>query len=285
VQTDSGVTYVSGIQPGVNAWIDVVARNGHKTRLVVLAKQEAENAWKVRMDGEEHLLITPQDLFTDADQQASPIVLHERDHAEFVFTLMPPLQSAPTSTLPLTATATTAQFVSYAATAKAKKIDLQMDLLKPAGVAPPVKLAPPPAWRKNGVAQAPDAGDLPAAALWSITVPAHALNGLSELFLEVRYQGDVARLTQAGRLLSDDFYNGLAWPVGLRRFMDASNATKLQLSILPQRQDAPIYFETPKPIQFAPNGQAVQLDNLRLVPEYQMILNQSTNQNLRQAKR
>ena len=81
--------------------------------------------------------------------------------------------------------------------------------------APPVKTGPAQDWRPHGVAQAPAAGDLPQAAQWSIAVPAGALNGLSELFLEVSYEGDLARLTANHKLLDDDFYNGKPWMVGL----------------------------------------------------------------------
>jgi hypothetical protein len=46
------------------------------------------------------------------------------------------------------------------------------------------------------------------------------MNGLSNLFLKVDYVGDVARLSAKNRLLDDDFYNGISWSVGLKRFRD-----------------------------------------------------------------
>jgi hypothetical protein len=99
------------------------------------------------------------------------------------------------------------------------------------------------------------------------------MQDISELFLQVDYQGDVARLSAANHLLTDDFYNGHPWLVGLGRFLQSQRAGTFELSILPLRKDSGIYLETPKPIVFSPAGQIGQLDGIELVPEYQLILN------------
>jgi hypothetical protein len=122
------------------------------------------------------------------------------------------------------------------------------------------------------VAQAPSEAELPDAGKWSVTVPAHALAGLNELFLEIRYKGDVARLTSANRLLTDNFYNSQTWSVGLRRFLNLAQENKLELSVLPLRKDAPVYFELPQAISFSPKGQIDQLEGLRLIPEYELTI-------------
>jgi hypothetical protein len=96
---------------------------------------------------------------------------------------------------------------------------------------------------------------------------------VSELFLEVRYQGDIARLYADHHLLADDFYNGRAWSIGLRRFLNAEDAKKFELHILPLRKDAPVYMELPRPAEFSANGQTEKLESIRLVPEYQLTIN------------
>ena len=101
------------------------------------------------------------------------------------------------------------------------------------------------------------------------------MDGLNDLFLEVKYQGDVARLYAGSDLLTDNFYNGQAWSIGLRRFLGANAANPLTLSILPLRQDAPVYFELPAAPPFSTNGQIDKLEDLRLVPEYQLVLTES----------
>jgi hypothetical protein len=269
VVSQDGVTYVREIELGVDAWIDLTAKNGEKTRIVVLKSDEAENAWKVRMDGVERLLITRQDFFADADGR---IRLRSRGEPRFAFTVTPPLDHAPQASLALTQTASSAQSVSFAATAQERTLELKVKQIQAAGEAPRVKLAPPPVWRLRGVAQAPAEGDLAPAAKWSIMVPRGALGGLNELYLQIAYEGDVARLYAQDRLLTDDFFNGLDWTVGLKRFLAPSNTATVQLEILPLRQDAPVYFETPHKLEFPASGQLGKLKSVKLVPEYELVV-------------
>jgi hypothetical protein len=154
--------------------------------------------------------------------------------------------------------------------ARQPKLDIR--LLNDAGVAPPVWLGPRADFRARGVAEAPSEAALPGSARWSIGVPADALNGLSELFLDVKYQGDVARLYDHGKLLDDDFYNGQPWSIGLRRFLTAGKSWNLELDVLPLPKDAPIYIEVARPIHSAQNGQACSVESIRLTPEYQLVI-------------
>jgi beta-galactosidase len=275
---DSETIYVSGVKPGVESSIDLVASGGNTIRLVVLTAKEAENAWKVHIGGADHLLLTSQDFFADPDAQQARIWLRSRATAQFEFTMTPPLSGHPQASLPLTRTAATARIAIFAAEAKARNLELHCRQIRAAGDAPPVKIGPVPDWRPHGVAQAPPETELAQAATWSITVPQGDLDalgkidGLSELFLEINYRGDVARLYSAHRLLLDDFYNGEPWSIGLRRFLDADSANTLELSILPLRKDAPIYIESPNHLDFAPNGQINTLEGVSLVPEYQLVI-------------
>jgi hypothetical protein len=58
--------------------------------------------------------------------------------------------------------------------------------------------------------------------------------------------------------------------IGLARFLAPRGPSSFDLSILPLRKDAPFYFELADPPQFAPNGQIGKLDDIRLIPEYQL---------------
>jgi hypothetical protein len=269
ITTEAGVTYVSGIQPGVDAWINLVARDGRKTRVGLLTADEAESAWRVRLGGAERLLITNQDFFVADD---GGIHLRSRGTNRFAFTLTPPLAHAPQSSLPLTRGEASAQAVSYHAQGRERELQAQVKVVRAAEQVAPVKLAPPPSWRANGVAQAPAEGELTQAGKWSITVPAGAMNGLDELYLRIRYEGDVARLYDGGKLLTDDFFNGLDWQVGLKRYLATKDAKTLELEILPLRQDAPVYFETPRKVAFGSSRQVGNVESVRLLPEYELVL-------------
>jgi beta-galactosidase len=277
--TASGdATVVAGFKPGIDSFIDLTAPNGRRTRLVVLTQQESEDAWKVRMGGDSadrasnHLLITAQDFFADPNGQPARIWLRSRGAAKFTFSITPPIAATLQANLPLVQADANAQAVCFTAETKARKPELRYTGAQPAGDAPPVSIGPAPAWRAHGVAQAPGEEIPPYAARWSITLPPNPLEGLSDLYLQVRYRGDLARFTMGKRLLTDNFYNGQPWSIGLRRFIDSKENNSFELSVLPLRKDAPVYFELAEHPEFAPNGQVDALDDLRLVPEYELVL-------------
>jgi hypothetical protein len=272
VSREADTTYVSGVQPGIDSSLDLVALDGRKVRLVVLSTEEAENAWKVRIQGADHLLVTAQDFFADPASARQNIWLRSIGNPRFNFSITPPLAAPLASTLPLTVQSAGPGVARYAAQAPASQPKFKGTQTRIAGVAPPVKLGPPPAWRSNGVAMAPSEGDLAQAAKWSIQLQPGAADGLSELYLETKYVGDVARLYRGSQLLTDNFFNGRPWCIGLRRFLDPQGATNFDLSVLPLRRDAPVYFETPKPLDFPSHGQSVGVDSMRLIPEYQLVL-------------
>ena len=267
---NSGTIYVSGIQPGVESSIDLVSTQGNPVRLVVLTAREAEDAWKVHISGSDHLLITEQDFFADPDAQPAHIWLRSRATRQLAFTITPPPAAPLETTAPLTSAPAAGQAEAFTAEAPAWSAALECRQIRATGLAPPVSLGPSLPWRPHGVAQAPSAGELSQAAEWEITVPAGALNGLSELFLEVNYQGDVARLSANHRLLTDNFSNGKPWSIGLTRFLAPRGTSTFELSILPLRKDAPVYFELADPPRFPPDGQIGKLDDIRLIPEYEL---------------
>jgi hypothetical protein len=269
---EPGVTYVSTFQPGIDSAIDLVSAEGKRVRLVVLSAAEAEGAWKVHVQGADRLLISSQEFFANPDAQSGEIRLRSAGDPHFQFGVTPPLDTPLTANLRLTRTSAKDRAVSFEAVADTLHPELKYNQTQAVGLVPPIKLGPVAAWRANAVAQAPGEGELPEAGKWSIQVPSGAMKGVDEMFLEVRYQGDVARLYAEHRLLDDDFYNGNPWRIGLRRFLDGNGAGNFELSVLPLRKDAPVYFENPESPVYGENGQIGKIDGLRLVPVYQLVL-------------
>jgi hypothetical protein len=54
--------------------------------------------------------------------------------------------------------------------------------------------------------------------------------------------------------------------------MKSEGNSTFELNVLPLRRDAPVYFELPSRTEFGPNGQVDTVEQLRLVPEYQLVL-------------
>ena len=63
-----------------------------------------------------------------------------------------------------------------------------------------------------------------------------AWQGLSDLFLHVDYEGDIAMAYIDGRLVADNFCNGTPWRIGLKRFMPDVLAHGLCLVFRPLQQ-------------------------------------------------
>lgn len=265
---DAGVVYLSGVQPGAESRVDLVSAQGGKLRIVLLSATDAENAWKTRIGGQERLLITNCEFLADD----AHIWLRSIGSPRFLFSTVPPMQSLPRANLKLEPDGSIKPPGALMALAPERSLTPQVHLDLPAGEALPVETGPQALWRKQPVAVAPSEAPLPGAARWRIEIPANALDGLADLFLEVNYQGDVARLSKGGKLLDDDFFNGETWSIGLKRFLSAGKESAFDLSILPLRKDAPFFLEPAKPTRYGRNGQVCGLDRVQLVPEYELVI-------------
>ena len=107
------------------------------------------------------------------------------------------------------------------------------------------------------VSEEPVDADFDAAAVYRIPLPTDSLERQS--LLQIDYRGDVARLYADGRLVADNFYNGLPFLLGLWRL--PADVRELELRILPLQKDMPVYF--PREADTTP-GEAVT--RLQLLP-------------------
>ncbi len=108
---------------------------------------------------------------------------------------------------------------------------VELEALAPAGPVRSISLG------KQGVAEQPAEADFDAAAVWKIRLP--ELPEPEDWFLEIDYDGDVARVYADGRLVEDNFWNGRKMLV---RVSDLAGKDA-ELRILPLRKDAPIYLQ------------------------------------------
>jgi beta-galactosidase len=80
----------------------------------------------------------------------------------------------------------------------------------------------------------------------------------------------VARVTLNGKLLVDDFYNGNALDVGLRRYAPEILNADLEIAVLPLRKDAPIFMAPSARPDFGAAGSVVDLQGIEIIPHYQL---------------
>lgn len=94
---------------------------------------------------------------------------------------------------------------------------------------------------KRGVAEAPSDKDFESAAAWVVQLNGN-VGARRDLLLRIAYVGDAARVYLGGKLLTDNFYNGKVFEVGLSRYAPDVYRKELTIEVLPLRKGAPIHL-------------------------------------------
>ena len=112
------------------------------------------------------------------------------------------------------------------------------------------------------VAAQPTEEDFGKAATWVIS-NLNELNENLDLYLQISYRGDVARIYADGQLVEDNFWNGKPMLVRLSDLV----GKRVELKILPLGKDYPIYLQKEQKAELdkAPNGILLSLDGIQVL--------------------
>ncbi len=89
---------------------------------------------------------------------------------------------------------------------------------------------------------------------------------INDCFVRIQYEGDRAKAFIDGEYVTDHFYTGRTWEIGLKRF---AFSKELILEIYPLRENAPVYLETWPDMK---GGVACELVHVTAELEYHTIL-------------
>jgi hypothetical protein len=228
--TESGVARVSDVQPSATSpAISLKSDSGKKLAILLLSDADSLTLWKEKLAGKERLFLTRAGLVVDGDA----LRLTASDPKNLSVAILP----APKS---LTIDGKTVEgktdglFTRFTVPAdKPDPVTAKVEQTRKAGPARVVPLG------KAKVASEPTDADFKQAAAWTIKLPA-GTDPSRDLLLRIRYVGDVARIKLGGKLLTDNFYNGKPFEVGLKRFGADVYEKGLTLEILPLSKTAPI---------------------------------------------
>jgi len=148
--------------------------------------------------------------------------------------------------------------------AKAISVKAGVEPVKPAGAPREIPLST----GKSHIALAPAEAEFTNAAVWNIKLPQNLDLNLDPI-LRIHYLGDVARLTLNGQLIDDNFYNGKAFDLGLKRYTPEVLNGNLRLEILPLRKDAPIYLADEAKPDFGKSRSIARVNKLEIINRYQ----------------
>ncbi|HEY3761185.1 MAG TPA: beta-galactosidase [Verrucomicrobiae bacterium] len=262
VQTNNE-TIVSHIRPGTRVAMRIETAYG-PLQIVVLSDEQSLEFWKQKWQGSDRAFLTHAGLVADGGN----LRLTSSNRDAFNFAVYP----AP-STISLDGRElhgkTVGVFTDFKLRRPAQEsFHVKLEQIQLAG--PPREI--PMGKIRQPVAMAPVDDDFKQAAIWRIKLPAN-LDLSTDPLLRIHYVGDVARVTLNGKLLTDNFYNGTVFEVGLRRYAPGIFNTDLRLEILPLRKDAPIMLPKEGQPDFGGKQSIVSLDSVELVPRYQVELN------------
>ncbi len=104
---------------------------------------------------------------------------------------------------------------------------------------------------------------------WMVHVPEKAFEGVSDLILNIDYVGDTCAAFIDGEMVTDHFYSGDTWRIGLKRFSDRLEKDGMYFYFRPMAPDAPYLIDLPEdqPVDFS-EGDALEVRSISIISEY-----------------
>lgn len=227
------------------------------TDVLLLSEAQSLTCWKGIFQGRERLFLTAAGLTLDADS----LILTASEPAQHSVAVYPDPKGLLSAGKAVRTTQEGLFRRYHALPFNSAAVKVIAEAIRPAGAARKI------ARGSQGVAEAPAESDFADAAAWHITLPKDTA-AERDLILRIHYTGDVARLFLGSTLLTDNFYNGKPFEIGLRRFAPEVYRQPLRLEILPLPKEAPIYLTHPIPPQaFGAKG-AVHLESVEIIERH-----------------
>jgi hypothetical protein len=238
--------------------------------LVLLPESQAETVWRV--DDPSLLLLTSKAAFSDGNHWTIQSIGDPEINFGVFGTATPP------RSLEAEVHSTAGDGIFHPYRVKLQQVELHVKVSQVQIVSPRGSWTFGPAfpWRTQAVPLAPDDADFKMAGVWKIDLPRIPTDAdISNVFLQIAYQGDVARLySDDHRLLDDNFWNGLPWSIGMKEIISDWRKPdgNLELRVLPLPEKFPMYLENVDELHFNSAGVADNLTSVQLVPQYQLVL-------------
>jgi hypothetical protein len=248
------------LRPGPGVALKLHSSHGQPVQIVVLDEADSLALWKNEWQGRERGFLTRAGLVIDGNQ----LLLNSPDLADLTVGIYPAPAKVESDghALESTAEGVFRRFTPPAP--ETREFKVVCEEVQPAGPLREIPIGK----IDQPVAAAPLDADFEKAAVWRIRLPA-GLDLSRDPILRVHYTGDVARVTLNGKLVTDDFYNGNAFDIGLRRYAPGILDGDLKIAILPLRKDAPVYFSKDVHPDYGTNGSVAALQCADIIPRYE----------------
>jgi beta-galactosidase len=245
------------LSSGVDRIYTVTRGDQPLCNLILLSVFDALRCWKARMWGAERIFLSPAALLFDGES----LRLRAAQVSDLWFSVYPALPAALRCQDASLTGINQGPFTFFQIPQSEVKCPVAARRLQPAGPARAVSLGP------AGVAQSPDDADFEQAEIWQVDFPEGLPVDAAGVRLRVDYTGDAARAYLGSELVSDDFYAGRPWEIGLRRLDPQALAGGLVLKFLPLRRNAPIYLPGDWRSALGPEDALLEVRAIRAVVE------------------
>jgi hypothetical protein len=248
----------------MNATLVVTDRNGNRSTLLVLTRDQAEHTALLHRHDRDFLAFSRSDIFADAET----VHLRSMDGPQQEVAFLPALALQGKE---YTRTQD-GLWSKYLLPGKAVAPQLTVVAIRTVVSSQTVRMGPYIDWRKGSVPLAPDDAAFETGSAWAFKIDEPGLKGVSNVYLEVDYSGDVAHLQSGGVLLDDNFYNGQTWRIGLKRFNSEVLNGSLDLKVLPMLDPSLIYLDAAALAKLNRSRTNPKLIRARLLPEYEVVV-------------
>ncbi|SHF33032.1 beta-galactosidase [Dysgonomonas macrotermitis] len=238
IQQKDGKLYLNNIKPGRDIAISITDSEGMVTDIVVLDDTTSLQLWKGKLADKEYVFISDNEL----TYNGSSLNLTTTDDKVSV-SVYPGFGSVNTKTKELTASKDGIFFTYSDSLPPAELPKITGSRIKAAGPLRSITMG------GAKLVEAPKDKDFANAEVFQIGIEYDVSR---DIYLKLPYLGDVARIYSDDKLLTDNFYNGKDFEVGLNWFFSNevmennphNNRIKiLRFEILPLRKSTPIYIQ------------------------------------------
>jgi hypothetical protein len=251
------------IRPSMKVAARLRLADGSSIQIVVLDQKSSLALWKGNLEGQDRIFLTQAGLVLDGDN----LRLTSTARTDLNVAIYPAPASLTGNGSDL-ARKTDGVFQRFTPAApRAVKLKATFKNVQAAG--PPREI--PIGKIGQPVATAPVDPDFEKAAVWRIKMPADVELDTDPI-LRFHYVGDVARVMLNGRFITDDFYNGNAFDISLRRHAPDILNGDLRIAIIPLRKDAPIYMAEKARPHFGKADSVATLQRIEIIPRYELQL-------------
>ena len=227
IVAEGGQTYVT-VQPGSACVITAILPDGGQVRLITLTRQQAGNCSKQVLWGQERLLMSDAPFMIKDDRLQ--VFCREQKAALSIF---PADGSRLAAGNGIYSGSVDGIFMRYELEFSQTQAQLNINRIDPAR--------------------------------WAVSLPPETFKNAGEIFLRVEYLGDSGEAYIGGKLVSDNFYNGTPWEIGLKRFASRLADHELLLLIQPLKRASSVTRYIPTGMAFKPEADAEELAEIKSV--------------------